>query len=325
MSQPTRPQVSPTLRPASAPAAAPAEIGWNDPEQRMALITLGLMTLGLVLAYLDTFALVKDEWSNPLYSHGYIVPLFAIGIMWLRYQPFRPVPALERWAGLGILVLALGLRLFGVYMTMNPVDRYSFPIAMFGLFLLVGGWHMIRWSWPAILFLFFMFPLPSVFERNILWRLQTLAAVCSTFVLQTMGIAAFRQGNLISVPGADLNIADACSGLRMVTIFFALALAMVFLVERPWWDKLIILLSAIPIALVVNIIRITLTGILYMVVGPENEFAKKLGHDWAGFFMMPLALGFLWLELQILEKLTVPVEVSQLKPVGARGATIPAR
>jgi exosortase/archaeosortase family protein len=111
----------------------------------------------------------------------------------------------------------------------------------------------------------------------------------------------------------------------MVTIFFALALAMVFLVERPWWDKLIILLSAIPIALIVNIIRITLTGILYMMVGPENEFAKKLGHDWAGFFMMPLALGFLWLELQILEKLTVPVEVAQLKPVGARGATIPVR
>lgn len=325
MSQPSRPQVSPTLRPASIPTAATAEVGWNDPTQRVPLITLGLMILALVLAYLDTFSLVKDEWSNPLYSHGYIVPLFAIGMLWLRYQPFRPVPALERWAGLGVLVSALALRLFGVYMTMNPVDRYSFPLAIFGLFLLVGGWHMIRWAWPAILFLFFMFPLPSVFERNILWRLQTLAAVCSTFVLQTLGIAAFRQGNLISVPGADLNIADACSGLRMVTIFFALALAMVFLVERPWWDKLIILLSAIPIALIVNIIRITLTGILYMMVGPENEFAKKLGHDWAGFFMMPLALGFLWLELQILEKLTVPVEVSQLKPVGARGATIPAR
>ena len=72
-----------------------------------------------------------------------------------------------------------------------------------------------------------------------------------------MGVAAFRQGNLISVPGADLNIADACSGLRMLTIFLALAVAMVFLVERPWWDKLIILLSAVPIALIVNIIRIT--------------------------------------------------------------------
>ena len=127
------------------------------------------------------------------------------------------------------------------------------------------------------------------------------------------------------MPGADLNIADACSGLRMVTIFGALAVAMVFLVERPWWDKFIILLSAIPIALIVNIIRITVTGLLYMAVGQDNEFAKKLGHDWAGFFMMPLALGFLWMELQILERLTLPVEIAQYKPVGARSATIPVR
>ena len=83
---------------------------------------------------------------------------------------------------------------------------------------------------------------------------------------------------------------------------------MVFLVERPWWDKFVILLSAIPIALLVNIIRITVTGLLYMIVGQDNQFAQKLGHDWAGYFMMPLALGFLWLELQILERLTVPVD-----------------
>lgn len=297
----------------------------SDPAQRNPLIALCLMLLGLVIAYLDTFSLVKDEWSNPLYSHGYIVPLLAIGLLYVRFQPFRPVPASERWIGLAILVAGLSLRLVGVYMTMAPVDRYSFPVAVFGVFMLVGGWHTIRWSWPAMIFLFFMFPLPSVFEHNILWRLQTLASVASTFVLQTMGVAAFRDGNLIKVPGANLNIADACSGLRMVTIFFALALVMVFLVERPWWDKFIILLSAIPIALLVNIIRITVTGLLYMAVGPDNEFAKKLGHDWAGFFMMPLALGFLWIELQILERLTVPVEGTQYKPVAGRAAAIPVR
>ena len=325
MSQPAHPTTVSTLRPAGVPGSQATDFSWNDPAQRVPLITLLVMTVLLVLAYLDTFSLVKDEWSNPLYSHGYIVPIFAIGLLWLRFQPFRPVPLVERWAGLAILVAGLVLRLGGVYMTMMPVDRYSFVIAVFGLFMLVGGWHTIRWSWPAMLFLFFMFPLPSWLEHNILWRLQGLASVVSTFVLQTMGVAAFRQGNVISVPGADLNIADACSGLRMLTIFGALALAMVFLIERPWWDKFIILLSAVPIALIVNIIRITVTGLLYMAVGPENEFAKKLGHDWAGFFMMPLALGFLWIELQILERLTVPVETTQYKPVGGRTATIPVR
>lgn len=325
MSQPTRPAVNPSLRPVGPPVAVRTESVWSDPTQRTPLITLIVLTVMLVLAYLDTFSLVKDEWSNPLYSHGYIVPLIALGLLWVRFQPFRPVPALERWIGLGILILGLSTRLLGVYMTMAPLDRYSFLISIFGVFMLVGGWHTIRWAGPALGFLFFMLPLPSVLEHNVLWRLQTLASVGSTFVLQTLGMAAFREGNLIKIPGANLNIADACSGLRMLTIFLALAVAMVFLIERPWWDKFIILLSAIPIALVVNIIRITVTGLLYWVVGPENEFAKKLGHDWAGFFMMPLALGFLWVELQILERITVPVEVAQYKPVGGRAAAIPVR
>lgn len=325
MSQPIRPTVAPSLRPAGIPSASAAEVSWNDPSQRVPLITLGVLTLMLVLAYLDSFALIMEEWSKPLYSHGYIVPIFALGLLWVRFQPFRPVPAMERWIGLAILVAGLSIRLFGVYTTTSPIDRYSFLISIFGVFMLVGGWHTIRWAGPALGFLFFMFPLPSVIEQSILWRLQTLASVGSTFILQTLGVAAFREGNLIKVPGADLNIADACSGLRMLTIFLALAVAMVFLVERPWWDKFIILLSAIPIALLVNIIRITVTGLLYMWVGKDNEFAKKLGHDWAGFFMMPLALGFLWIELQILERLTVPVEVGQYRPVGGRSATIPAR
>ena len=110
---------------------------------------LGVLTLGLVAAYWDTFSLVYEEWSNPLYSHGYIVPIFALGLLWVRFQPFRPVPAIERWAGLGILVLGLSLRLLAVWMTMMPLDRYSFLVAIFGAFMLVGGWHTIRWAGPA--------------------------------------------------------------------------------------------------------------------------------------------------------------------------------
>jgi exosortase len=229
--------------------------------------------------------------------------------------------------GLALLAGGLSVRLVAAEYGMNPVDQLSFLPAIFGVFMLVGGMHVIRWAWPALFFLVFMFQLPNKIERPVLGGLQKFASMCSTFVLQTMGIAAFRQGNLISVPGAELNIADACSGLRMATIFGAMAVAMVFLVERPWWDKVVILLSAIPIALLVNIIRITVTGLLYMMVGPDNHFAQKLGHDWAGYFMMPLALGFLWLELQILERLTVPMDTMQLRPVGgARGvSTVPVR
>lgn len=325
----TKPSVKDPLRfsqppRATAQSTAP-QVLWNDPSQRVPLITLAALTALLVAAYWDMFTLTSASWEDPLYSHGYIVPLFSLGLMWMRWQPFRPVPVSERWIGLAILVFGLAIRLFAVQANMNPLDRYSFLVAIAGLFLMVGGWHTLRWAGPALGFLFFMYPLPAILEQGVLWRLQTVASAASTFILQTMGVAAFRQGNLITISGMDLFVADACSGLRMVTIFSALAVAMIFLVERPWWDKFMIILSAIPIALIVNIIRITVTGLLYLAVGPENDYVKHLGHDWAGYFMMPLALGFLWVELQVLERLTIPVDSAQLKPIGARTAAMPIR
>jgi exosortase len=329
MSQPNRPTgPAVTLRtPGMGGAQAPAvNASLSDPSQYWPLATLVGLSLLLLYAYADMLSLTMQAWSDPLYSHGYIIPIFALGLLWLRWQPFKPVPISERWLGLAILIAALCLRLFGIYMTMNPIDRVSLLPALFGLVLMVGGWHTVRWAWPALLFLAFMFPLPSVVEQNVLWKLQSLASWCSTVVLQTLGISAFREGNVIKIPGSvPLNIADACSGLRMATIFGALALAMVFLIDRPWWDKFVILLSAIPIALAVNVIRITITGLLYMVVGHDNELAHKLSHDWAGYFMMPLALGFLWIELQILERVTVPVEVAQVRPMAGRAAAVPIR
>jgi exosortase len=313
--------------PARAAAVAP-QVAWNDPSQRMPLLILGGLVVLLVLAYWDMFTITSGEWSDPLYSHGWIVPVFALGLMWIRWEPFGPVPAAERWLGLLLLAGGLSFRLVGTYFSSNPIDQLSFLPSIFGVFMLVGGFNVIRWAGPALGFLVLMFPLPSFLERAIHLRLQTLASMASTFVLQTMGIAAYRQGNVINIAGLDmpLTVAEACSGLRMLTIFVALAVAMVFLVERPWWDKLIILLSSVPIALIVNIIRITVTGLAYLWFGQDSEFVKKLAHDYAGYFMMPMALGLLWIELQILERLTIPVETAQLRPIGGgRGVAIPVR
>lgn len=315
----------PARVPASRPVAVAAapQVSWNDPSQRLPLMILGGLVLLLVIAYFDMFRLTSAAWREGLYSHGWIVPVFSLVLLWMRWQPFGPVPAHERWIGVGLLALGLSTRLFAAELGMHPVDRISFLPSIFGVFMLVGGMHIIRWAWPALFFLVFMFPLPNVLERPVLGGLQKLASICSTFVLQTMGMAAFRQGNLISIPGSELNIAEACAGLRMGTIFAAMAVFMVFIIERPWWDKFVILLSAIPIALLVNIIRITIIGLLYWIT-PDNNIAHKLGHDWAGLFMMPLALGFLWLELQILERLTIPVDTVQVRPVGGARAINPA-
>jgi exosortase len=312
------------------PAASQVEVGIFDPSQRTSLIILvGLIGL-LVAAYWDMLTLTSAAWTDDLYSHGWIIPLFSVGLFWLRWQPFQEsVPANERWLGLLILTIGLSARLFAAEYTILPIDRLSFIPSMFGAFMLVGGFHAIRWAWPALVFLVFMFPLPTALEVNVLNRLQRMATISSTFVLQTIGVAAFRTGNLIAIPGMGqpLNVAEACAGLRMATIFGALAVAMVFIIDRPWWDKLVILLSAIPIALIVNIVRITVTAVLTMWVGQENYAVQKICHDYAGYvIMMPLALALLWLELQILERVTIPVDTVQLRPVGGmRTASIPTR
>jgi exosortase len=317
--QPPRGAVSPQV-----------EVGIFDPSQRTPLIILGGLVALLVAAYWDMLTLTSAAWSDDLYSHGWIIPLFSLGLMWLRWQPFQEsVPAMERWIGLLILAIGLSARLFAAEYTILPVDRLSFIPSMFGAFMLVGGFHAVRWAWPALVFLVFMFPLPTALEVNVLNRLQRMATISSTFVLQTLGIAAFRTGNLISIPGMGqpLNVAEACAGLRMATIFGALAVAMVFIIDRPWWDKLMILLSAIPIALIVNIVRITVTAVLTMWAGQDNYAVQKICHDYAGYvIMMPLALALLWLELQILERVTIPVDTVQLRPVGGmRTAPVPTR
>jgi exosortase len=307
-------------------AAAAPRVAWNDPSQYTPLAILGGLVLLVLLAYWDMLTLTSRVWSEGLYSHGWIVPLCAVGLLWLRWEPIGPVPNSERWIGCGLVVLAFVLRVPAAYIGMNPVDRLSLLPAMFGVFMMVGGMNLIRAVWPALGFLIFMFPLPTKLETTVLLRLQTLAAYCSTFVLQVLGVPVLRDQRVLNISGIELAVADACSGLRMVTIFGALAVAMVFLIERPWWDKFIILLSAIPIALIVNVIRITLTGLVYYWGGGESELVRKLAHDWAGYFMMPIALGFLWLELQILERITIPVDTARLRPVGpARGMAVPVR
>jgi len=288
----------------------------DESETTTAWLVFGGLILLLTYCYLNMISYAAVSWKDPLYSHGYIVPLFAGFLFWVRRRPLTAAEPTERWIGLGILVFSLVLRLGASYYDSNPLDRLSYVGALLGVCQMVGGFSMLKWAGPAVGFLVFMFPLPSVLESSVLLFLQKLAAISSTWVLQLLGAPALREGNKIVVDQLPLDVADACSGLRMCTIFGAMSVAMAILINRPWWDRVTILLSAIPIALVTNVIRITLTALLFMVF-PESELIHQLVHDWAGLAMMPIAMGLLWIELQILEQITVPIESDDYAAFGA--------
>ncbi|MEO0529665.1 MAG: exosortase/archaeosortase family protein [Planctomycetota bacterium] len=238
-------------------------------------------------------------------------------------QPFQPVSAGERWIGLAILLAAYALRIFvGANLYMEPASRAAFIVALLGGFLLIGGGALLRWTGAAVGFLIFMYPLPTAIEGKLLLNLQKLAALMSEVVLTILNQPVVRVGNKIIVDDIPLEVAEACSGLRMITIFGGFAVACALLIKRPWWDRLIILLSAIPIALIVNITRIVVTALLYRLF-PEGEAVHQLIHDYAGLAMMPLAMGLLYLELKILATLSVEEEGIDIGHGGAPGAFTP--
>ncbi|MEI8227377.1 MAG: exosortase/archaeosortase family protein [Planctomycetota bacterium] len=262
------------------------------PDDRAAWIAIAGLTAMLIYSYWPGLLNAQSSWSNPQYSHGWIVPLFSAALLFWWRRPIEPVTLSARLAGLALLVGSFGLRLLAARYRIVTIDMYTFVPALAGVFLLAGGWSMFRWAWAPIAFLIFMYPLPDEATRYLLGPLQTLATIVSTYALQTLGLDAFREGNQIVVGEMHLGVVDACSGLRMLTIFIALSVALVLLGDREWWENAVILASAIPIALIVNSIRITVTGLLYQVA--NSEVAEMVFHDLAGWVMMPMALGMLF-------------------------------
>ncbi|MHB1423536.1 MAG: exosortase/archaeosortase family protein [Gemmataceae bacterium] len=256
-------------------------------------------------AFANTLADLAAVWrTNDQYSHGFLVPGFALLLLWLRRDKLETAAARPGLTiGAFLLLLGLGLRLAGVYWYFLWLDSIAIVPCVAGLCWLMGGWAAWRWAWPAILYLVFMVPLPYRLSTALSAPLQGLATTVSTFIMQAIGLPALSEGNVIVLNEARLNVVEACSGLRMLVVFVALSAAMALLTRRPVVDKLILLLSAIPIAVVSNILRITATGILHETT--SSETANVFFHDLGGWLMMPLGLMFLGLEVKILSHLFI--------------------
>jgi exosortase len=271
------------------------------------LVAAAATVAALLWSYWTTLGEMAHRWArDPQYSHGYLVPGFCLVLLWLRREHLARGPVGVSWLGVPLLAFGLAVRLVGAFYYFVWLDAISILPVVAGLFLLLGGWTALRWSWPAVLFLGFMVPLPHRVSVSCAEPLQRFATSTSTYLLQTLGFPAIAEGNVILLDNVELGIVEACSGLRMLVIFFALSTGFVLLVRRPLWEKLFIAASALPIALVVNVIRITVTGILYQV--GSSETAHAVFHDLAGWLMMPMALGLLAVELWLLKSLLLDPE-----------------
>lgn len=315
---------------ASIQFATPAE-SRIEADQTTPWCIIGVLFAVTIWGYWNTIERFSSAWSSAQYSHGFLIPIFTAVLLSMRRQPFERVPTAVRWYGVAIVGLALALRVFSASRGIRFTDMLSLIGVLAGIFVIAGGWSALRWAAAPLAFLIFMLPLPDFAVNNLLAPLQKMATVMSTYTLQTMGIEAYYRGNLIELgSGTPLNVEEACSGLRMSTIFLAMAVAMTMIIEMQWWEKGIIIMSAIPIALLVNMIRIVVTALMYHFLGQESEFAKRFFHDFAGWFMIPIAFGFLYVEMQILSRLFIeeqpaaPSVAGFGRPTVARGP-VPTR
>jgi len=283
----------------------PPSLGWAVP--------LTLLIGSVVWASLPAFSDMSQVWSDdPRYSHGFLVPIFALYLLWHRRKILVTAEpgAAAWWLGVPLLLIGAALKIVGGRYFITWFDGISLLPTLAGVSVILGGLSAFRWALPSIAFLFFMIPLPYRLENAIGPTLQRLATVVSTYILQTFGLPAQAEaGNIINLEDVQIGVVEACNGLGMLMMFFAYATAVAMVIRRPLVDRVLLVLSAAPIAMFANILRIATTGLLHAF--STRAIADHVYHDLAGWLMMPMALLMFGAELFILSRLFIEVEDSR--------------
>ena len=283
---PSAPAVANKQRPASAPAAA-AELPQGDwrlaPVAGVACLAVGIWS------YWSTLKNLVEVWNRePDYSHGFlVVPLAIVFLIVQRLYYPKSYPGIgpsSPAVGLPLLAVALAMRYLSGLWYFDFLDGWSILPWTAASVALLGGWRLLVWSLPSIGFLWFMVPLPFGWESMASLPLQKIATKLSCFALQLLGQPAFAEGNVILIGESQLEVAQACSGLRLFVSVIAVAYAYVVLVRRSWWEKAILVLSVVPIAIISNATRIVVTGLLYQFT--TGELAHWFSHEAAGIAMI---------------------------------------
>lgn len=259
-------------------------------------------------AYWATLDNLYREWQvNQDYSVGQLVPLVAAYLIWLTRANYRGVPWRPCWAGILVVVAAQFMRLRALTQLYESGERYALVLTLYGLVLLVAGLALtwkLRW---VLAFLLLAIPLPGRVHNFIAGPLQDYSTAGAVFLLEIFGVTVSREGHVILLDDrVPLAVAEACSGLRMLTAFVVVAAAFAFMVKRPTWQRAVLVFSSIPIAIVCNLLRLLVTAALYLVT--SSKTAESFFHDFAGITMMPLAVLILFGELWVMKWLEMPAE-----------------
>jgi exosortase len=282
----------------------------NTPGTKKSWQKLGLhnyikiLIIGTLFCYLfqNEIEAILSRWlTDSSWSHGFLIPLFSLYfINQHKSQILQCVANKElRPNYLGLFFLICGIAFY----PLNIVHfQYGYlqPIGMIAtlgaVVLFLGGWRLVKYTWLPIAFLVFAVPLPTRYYVKLTIPMRQWAATAAAALLNLVSeIEATASGVVIDVIYKGqrlepaLDVAEACSGMRLLMAFLALGVAMAYLHYRPAWQRIILLASTIPIAIFCNIVRVTVTGFIYVLAEPK--YAQGIYHDILGLSMLPLAFG----------------------------------
>ncbi len=224
---------------------------------------------------------------QPEYSHGIIIPLLSVFLIWRRRHELHGLPFTGSWIGLPLIAAGLILRYLGESTTMRTIEHYAFLLVLYGLVLALTGPAIFRRLWMPLLILVFAIPLPNLFGNELSVHLQLLSSQIGVAAMRAAGVSVLLEGNVIDLGNYQLEVAQACSGLRYLFPLMTLAFIAAYLFRGPWWKRTVIFLSSIPVTVLMNSLRIAFIGITVDRWGPG--MAQGALHQFEGWLVFMLS------------------------------------
>jgi len=265
---------------------------------RIILVTTAVLAIAILWFYWPVLAklfgdLAKDEDN----SFGLLLPLVSGYIVYLKLPQIRSYLWRPSWLGLLFVAVGFALYIVGELGADLYVPRVSFVVVITGLLFLMGGWGLVRLLLFPLFLLVLTFPLPGLLTKQLTMPLQLISSRLATGMLQMVGTPAFCQGNVIDLGVRQMQMVEACSGLRYILALFALGVIFCYFFQRRLWKILLLLMVLIPSAIVANALRVMGMGIIPALQQPG------FWHAFSGWLIFVFCLGILSLINWILNKI----------------------
>jgi exosortase len=260
---------------------------------------IGLVFLLTSILFCPVIIGLVHVWSNREdYSHGFFVLPIVAFIVWARRSTLTSVSVRPTWLGLPLFFVGVLVYVASFLVKFHTGTYLSMILILLGLFIFVGGWALMKVLLLPTLFLLFMFPIPTAYYILITNPLKLMITKISTQIIYLLGIPVYREGNLIFLASSSFEVAEACSGIRSLYSYLMLGCLFAFLSEKNM-SKVVLIVSTLPLAIFVNIVRVTGTGILSNYFGPG--VARGFFHEFTGFVLFIFGFAILFLEYHLLE------------------------